>query len=155
MLALFAIIKPFLPLIAKIMAVLALAAAIWWAWGHFVADPYIAEGVALEHKKTAIAEGKAAEAQTANLKLAADVTALRLLVAKADAAVAKLQADEALRVAASNKLLAAYAAREKALLAQIADLYAVSHGAPAATPEEACLEADRILSDLAAHRVRQ
>jgi hypothetical protein len=35
---------PGLPLWLKALAAAALAAAAWWAWGHYVAEPYRAQG---------------------------------------------------------------------------------------------------------------
>ena len=153
--AFLALLRPFWPVIWRALAGIAIALTLWWAWAHFVKAPYIAEGVAQERVHTIAAERRAQAAEEANALLSDDVTRMRAAIDTANKALADAKADEAARVAASNALLTSLRAREKALLAEIADLYAVAHGSPAATPEEACLEADRILSDLAAHRVRK
>lgn len=149
----FAALRPFLPLIGKVAAAIGIALLTWWAWSHFVKTPYIEQGVAQEHVNTVKEAKRADSAEAANLSLQADLTKLQVALAEVNKALSDLQDDQKAREAATNKLLASLKAREKALMAQIADLYATAHGAPAATPEEACREADRILSDLAAHRV--
>ncbi len=144
-----------LPVVFRIGAYIAIAVAAWWAWYHFIANPYIAEGVAQEKPRTVAALARAETAEGANARLQQDLVAVKLKIKEANDTIDGLHADQAAQLAASTKLLNAAKAREKSLKAEIASLAAASHGPPAPTPEEACREATATLSDLAAQRVRQ
>lgn len=134
-------------LILKGLAAIALIAALWWAWDHYVADPYIAEGVAQEKVHTDEQAARAERAEAANTTLAADVTTMKAHVQDQDAGIAVLQ--DAERKALTAKLDAlAKLDKEKAAHRATQEQLQVAASTPAADPQAACVEAAKILEAL-------
>lgn len=89
----------------------------------------------------------------ANRTLSADVEKMRIAVAAQDLAIAEAEDAARQAKAQSSKILAELARRSAATQSQIARLTALA-ATPAASREVACNEADSILRDLAARRLR-
>jgi len=83
-----------------------------------------------------------------------DADKLKAALNEQTAALGALEERARAAVLAKDKALAALAAKEAGLRAEVSRLTAIVVGPAAATPQEACDEASRILADLAARRVR-
>lgn len=142
----FELIKPFWPLIWRAALVVVVAVFCYWTWGHYVKDPYIAEGVAIEHVKTEAAEA-------ANKTLAADVEVLRTKVAEQNSQIAALAADEAAAKIAVAKARAALKKMENDTKTEIERLREIAASPPAANKETDCEDATKLF-DSAVGRVR-
>lgn len=137
-------LRPFWPLIWRALAIAAVTAFGWWAWDHYIADPYIAQGAAQEHVKTLAAEA-------ANKSLAAERDAARKELEEAQQsyhAENERISKEKARVNAEN------AATIRLLLDNTKRLAAIANGPKAPTKKEACDEADALLDEYVAGRVR-
>lgn len=94
------------------------------------------------------------EAKSANAQLASDVLQIKAKYLEQNKSIAELEKAQAEATAAKNQALAKLAAREIELRKQINHYAALAAGPPAPTRQESCDEADRILAELAAHRLR-
>lgn len=141
-------------LIAKALGALAALVFVWWAWGHYVADPYIAQGVAQEHVLTVAAEKRATEAETANEALRADFVALSARYqAQADQVAALVKKTTATQTAA-KKAIAVLAAKQAEAENEIERLRIIASQPPAVTKEADCEDAAKLLDSAAADRLR-
>ena len=145
-------LNPFWPLIWRILAIAAVVGAALWGWNHFVANPYIQRGVEQQMVVTQEWKDKAQVAIAANEALSTDLEALRTKVATANKAIddMKKASDATMKLKAT--LMAALVRRTESLKAEVDRLTAIANGPPAASMEEACAEADRILDALAVRR---
>jgi hypothetical protein len=134
-------------LLFKGLAILALVLFCWWAWDHYVKDPYVEQG-------RAEIQPKLDEALAANKSLAIDVTGLKVKVTEQNASIDQLTMSSIALGEARDAALAALAVREATLKTQIAQLRAEAAGPPSPTKEAACEKATSILHDLAAQRLR-
>lgn len=141
--------------IAKGIAIVALIMFCWWAWDHYVAEPYIAKGVAQEHIKTVAEKIRADEAEAANVTLADQKRALQTAYADQTAATLAVSEASAAQLKAKDALVARHAKTEGALHTQILTLQAVRDGPPSTTKQEACDEATRLLDAYAAGQLRK
>lgn len=151
----FAVLAPFWPLIWRIGAIVAATAAVLLAWSHFVAQPYIAKGVAQERVHTIAEKDRADVAEAANKALRTDLQVLGTRLKEAKDSIERLALLEAAARSAKDKVLAKLAAQEKTLNAEIDRLKAIAMGPPAQNKEEACDAATEILDALATHRLRE
>lgn len=141
-------------LIAKALGAVAGIFFLWWAWGHYVADPYIAEGVAMEQPKTEAALKRADEAEAANAMLAADFKTLEGRYAAQAESVAALAKKTAVAQAAARAAKAALAAKQAEAENEIERLRAIAAQPPAVTKEADCEDAAKLLDRAAADRLR-
>jgi hypothetical protein len=95
-------------LIVKGLAILAMIAAFWWAWEHYVAAPYIAKGVVKEKVKTDVAVKRADNAEGANVTLGRDVASLRTKAAAQNASIAAAAKADAVVQGAKNQALSTF-----------------------------------------------
>lgn len=94
------------------------------------------------------------DAREANAQLAKDVLRLQQLYVEQNKSIQELELAEAQALKARDEAMAKLAAREIALRKQINHYAALAAGPPAPTRQESCDEANRILDELAAHRLR-
>lgn len=147
-------LRPFLPLIWRGLAVLAALGLAWWAWGHYVAGPYIAKGVAQEHVFTVAALKRAELAETANKTFEADLLALQNRYKEQGAQVAALVKKTAATQIAAKKVVAALATKLAEADNEIERLRVIASQPPAATKEQDCEDASQLIDRAAADRLR-
>jgi len=127
----------------------------WWAWDHFVANPYIAQGEAKEHLNTVKAESRATEAEAANVTLADQKRALQTAYADQSFQLLEQGKTSAAQLAAKDAIVAEHAKKEGALHTEVLTLKAVVVGPPSPTKQEACDEATRLLDAYASGQLRK
>lgn len=145
--AFFALLKPFWPLIWRAGLALVLVLTVWWAWGHFVRDPYIAQGVALEAPKTAAAEA-------ANKTLVADLKKVQDAYAQQAMQVAELATRTAISLEKAQAAMASLRKANAGAQVEIDRLRAIAAQPPAATKEQDCEDARLLLDAVTARRMR-
>lgn len=131
-------------LVAYAVTAMVVLGTMWWSWDHYIANPYIAKGVAQEHVQTV-------KAEAANVSLAAERDALKQQLADARAAgatEAKRLADA--KAAADKKA----AAKVKTLQGEVDQLAAAASAPPAPTKEKACDATNALLDEYSARRLR-
>ena len=147
------LIQPFLPMIGRIAAVIAVIWAVFWAWGHFVRDPYIADGIAIEHVVTAKETARADKNEAANKTLQVDVEVFRKRVGEQDASIASWKATSDKYQELARVLLTAAAGRDALAAKEIRKLQDLI-SKPSPTKEKACEAATSTLGGLADYRLR-
>jgi hypothetical protein len=135
-------------LILKGLAILAVMAAVYWAWEHFIADPYIAKGVAQEKVHTDAQTNRAVKAEGANVTLVRDVDGLRAKVSGQNASIAALRRDDADTLRAKDAALAMLASERDSHQSVVDELIARAK-TPSASKALACESATKTLDDLA------
>lgn len=147
------VIKPFLPMIARLAAIIGVVLALVWAWNHFVADPYIARGVAQQALVTGKEKLRADVAEAANKTLQADVETFRRRVGEQDASIAAWKATSDKYQEMARVLLTAAAGRDALAVKEIRKLQDLI-SKPSPTKEKACEAATSTLGGLADYRLR-
>lgn len=141
-------------LIAKALGAIAGILFLWWAWGHYVADPYIAQGVAMEQPKTEAALKRAERAEAANKTFEADLSTLQKRYEAQGTQVAALVKKTTATQIAAKKAMAALAARLAETDNEIERLRVIASQPPAVTKEADCEDAAELLDRAAADRLR-
>ena len=140
----------FLPVIIRLVAFIAVIGAIWGAWDHYVATPYIEKGEAKIKPQLDAALQAEHTAEAANATLSKERDDLKAAYADQTKALLTAREDEAHSLIEKNKALAALKTREDQLHAQIDDLRREAATPVNRTKEEACNEATRLLDGYAA-----
>ena len=148
------LLKPFWPMIWRGLAVIAVIFAVWWAWGHYVKDPYIAQGVAMEHVKTVAAEARAEAAEGANKQFEADLAALNTKYEVQRAKMAELSRKTVAAVAAAQAAQAQLTEQQAESRGEIDRLRAIAVEPLPVTKEVDCEETRVLAADYAARRLR-
>lgn len=140
-------------MLGRLVAIAAIAWAGFWAWGHFVADPYIAKGVAIEQINTTKEKLRADKEEAANKTLQADVETFRKRVGEQDASIASWKATSDKYQEMARVLLTAAAGRDALAVKEIKKLQDLI-SKPSPTKEKACEAATSTLGALADYRLQ-